>query len=1037
MINKIYHISDVHVRLLQRHKEYREVFQRLFEYIDKTKEKDDVIVITGDVVHTKIEISSEMINLVHDFFKDCADRMPTILILGNHDINLRNAERLDPLTPIVKMLDHPNFHYWRETGVYELNDVHFSVFSVLDDPSKWTLAKDIDAKYKIALYHGTVDGAVSESGMALESKKVTLDLFKGFDLGLLGDIHQKQFLDKKKTIGYPSSLIQQNHGESIDGHGIFIWDLKKKKAEHVEIPNDYCYYTFHFKDGQWLNEIRIPKHARARFILDNTSREMVHKILDDITDVKFLTVTYHDLKSNLLDKYDGNDFIKDMRIVDNQNSYIVEHLKESKGITSEELIDKIFTINEFINRELPKKENLQRGVIWKPIKFEFSNMFSYGENNVIDFSDFKGSIGIFASNASGKTSLLNSFAFCLYDKCSVGSKGSRILNNKKDEFYCKVELLIGQTTYFIERIGTRQKNNVKVDVNFWCENNGERIVLTGEDRAKTNAIIREYLGTYEDFLVTCMSTQVGTTSFIDMTQADRKILLSKILDLDIFADLYRIAREKKKELDIEIRVLDEDKSRYELKEKKEEKIQWLSKKEELEKHIAEVDITIKGLEVKISDLNFKLHTDIIDIDISKINAEYNSYVGMIERANETSTKLANEYEEVRGELSRTVVDETKRMALENDLRVYSEMNLENKKGNLEQNLAGVNTEILAIERHKTQLQNHEYDPNCEFCVKNPIVQNARDAVSKLGELMNFKEKLEAEIQSKKKWIDLMSKCQDELADIKEIDRRINELTSRESLLYSKIESNKKDQDRYEVRKNELLELKERYEKQLIQIEENINIKQRINEMQVELTAQKNSYKALKDEYSACDVHLGIIDSKIKDYEIQLFKLKELKREQEAYDLYLKCVSKEGVPYRIMSVVLPLIQHEVNDILKDLVDFNIRLYDQDDKYIQMDVVYSDEDYWAAETASGMERFTISQAIRLSLSNITNLPKPNFISIDEGFGTLDGNSLASIYLLFERLKEKIDFILCISHIDTMKDIVDDNINVIKDKFSRIMN
>ena len=52
-------------------------------------------------------------------------------------------------------------------------------------------------------------------------------------------------------------------------------------------------------------------------------------------------------------------------------------------------------------------------------KFEFDNMFSYGENNVVDFTKLNGIIGMFAPNASGKSSLLDAlFHSVLFDTSS-------------------------------------------------------------------------------------------------------------------------------------------------------------------------------------------------------------------------------------------------------------------------------------------------------------------------------------------------------------------------------------------------------------------------------------------------------------------------------------------------------------------------------------------------------------------------------------------------------------------------------------------
>ena len=66
---------------------------------------------------------------------------------------------------------------------------------------------------------------------------------------------------------------------------------------------------------------------------------------------------------------------------------------------------------------LPEEE-VYRNLSWKLKRLEFSNMFSYGEDNVVDFTKLNGIIGMFAPNASGKSSLLDALSFCLFDTSS-------------------------------------------------------------------------------------------------------------------------------------------------------------------------------------------------------------------------------------------------------------------------------------------------------------------------------------------------------------------------------------------------------------------------------------------------------------------------------------------------------------------------------------------------------------------------------------------------------------------------------------------
>ena len=79
-IDKIYHIADVHIRNLKRHKEYREVFSQLYGHILSTMGKNDIIYIAGDIVHAKTDMSPEVVDLTQEFFCKLADLLPTIVI---------------------------------------------------------------------------------------------------------------------------------------------------------------------------------------------------------------------------------------------------------------------------------------------------------------------------------------------------------------------------------------------------------------------------------------------------------------------------------------------------------------------------------------------------------------------------------------------------------------------------------------------------------------------------------------------------------------------------------------------------------------------------------------------------------------------------------------------------------------------------------------------------------------------------------------------------------------------------------------------
>ncbi len=105
-LETILHLADIHIRLFKRHAEYQDVFTQLYDDLRKRDLKNTAIVVAGDIVHSKTDMSPEMVRVTSEFLSTLADIAPTIIIAGNHDLNLANLNRLDALSPIVDNLNH-------------------------------------------------------------------------------------------------------------------------------------------------------------------------------------------------------------------------------------------------------------------------------------------------------------------------------------------------------------------------------------------------------------------------------------------------------------------------------------------------------------------------------------------------------------------------------------------------------------------------------------------------------------------------------------------------------------------------------------------------------------------------------------------------------------------------------------------------------------------------------------------------------------------------------------------------------------------
>lgn len=194
MSYRIAHLADIHVRGLSRHDEMRATIEEFCE--SARAQKVDCIVIAGDIWHTKTTgMSPEAIELLTWMFRSMADVAPLHVTLGNHDGALTNLSRQDAISPIVTAIADDRIKLYKSSGCYMISpDVALCVYSLFDQDS-WDDVKPVDGKYNVAVYHGPVAGAQSETGWELEAP-VNVKWFddKGYDVVLLGDIHHQQYL---------------------------------------------------------------------------------------------------------------------------------------------------------------------------------------------------------------------------------------------------------------------------------------------------------------------------------------------------------------------------------------------------------------------------------------------------------------------------------------------------------------------------------------------------------------------------------------------------------------------------------------------------------------------------------------------------------------------------------------------------------------------------------------------------------------------------------------------------------------------------
>jgi len=1041
IVNKIYHLADLHIRNLQRHKEYREVFKKFLKQVEDDKIEDSIIYLAGDIAHAKTEMSPELIQEISWFLTECSKLRETFLITGNHDCNLNNTHRLDVLTPIIDNLNNPRVHYLRDTGVYNHHNLTFVVYSILDKKENWPLGKDVEGENKICLFHGPVNKAQTDIGYVVSSNSFTVDMFDGFDMVMMGDIHKRQtFGEGYEHVAYAGSMIQQNHGEMLENHGYLIWDVPTRTFTEHHIHNDFGFLTIDVVNGiipQWVYDeidIKLPKNPRLRLRFTNTeASDMKLRIaeLKQLFNVAEVTVTRTDtigqLKRNsgLNKNIVGN--VKDETF---QNQLIRDYL-ERQFLLEDSDLDKITTINKDVNHRIDDS-TLTENILWTPKTLEFSNMFSYGEGNKVKFENAQGVIGIFAPNASGKSSLFDALSFCIFDKTSRTSSSKNILNNQKDNFYCKFNFEIDGVDYFIERSAkwTRKGTNLSVHVNFWKEDAGITTSLNGEQRRDTNKNIERYLGKFEDFVLTSLSLQGNNALFIDKSQSERKEILSQFIGVDIFDKLYQLASDENRENSTLIKKFKSDDFTSKLAQ-----IETDLKSNKSEYKL--VDIELNGIRDEEDGLNkdlirlngkiVKLNSDLVGIDeLEKRKKILTDKETEILNTKTTIQERISKLEDLQLQLEE-IIDGFDEEDLEDkiELLTFSRKEFNTSKHELEK----LDIKINSLNDKKAHLDLHKYNPNCEICMDNSktILESKKDVEDQKSDVLEQWGDVNRINEIAKEKINELTPYESDWKNLQDTKEKEDKVDRELSSLMNKLASSETEEIRIQTQIADQIKLIEEYHQNEEQIKKNGEIREEIKGKRDLLDENKRKFTKTNKLLLELNGKVSSLQNQKETLEDKINEVKKLEEQSKLYEYYLNALSKDGVSYELIEKALPMIEGEVNNILAQIVEFGMQL-EMDGKNINAYLVYGDNK-WSLEMCSGMERFISGLAIRVALINVCNLPRPNFLVIDEGFGTLDSENLQSLFMLFTYLKTQFDFVMIISHIDSMRDVVDGLIEIKK--------
>lgn len=1020
---RIAHISDLHIRNFKYRREYRAAFGNLYFQLHKLK--PDLIINTGDTVHSKLAVSPELFDDVTTHIRTISSISEYWMILGNHDLNLKNKGRTDAISPIIRALyPSANVRLLGEGFVESIDNFDFFHFDIRrpDFPCEPNRPDAIN----IGLYHGSISGCVTDIGFVMEDGESEVSRFDKMDFVLMGDIHKRQSF-RGGRMQYPGSLIQQNYGEELV-KGFLLWDIRSKDdftVDFHEVDAPGRFYTVQVPASLDISGIDVPEGSRIRAMvqgdLSPSKRWQLERALFDR--FKPLEVITPDA-SNERASLDPTDIDE---LIGSRDKLMREHLVE-RGFG--DVADEVVALFHQFESQLEIAES--RATTWQLKRLTWDNMLNYGEGNEIDLTKLGGLVGIFAPNASGKSSLFDILLQALFDKISKEvPRNIDLVNDNKDVGTMSVEFEAGGNPYSIERTierihygqrkFTETKQWGKTSLSFLM---GEQ-ELNGVSRPETERAIRDVIGNFEDFVLTTMVSQnpifgvPGGADIINCKETDRRKILFRFLDLDLYERIHSAVKEELKELMGKLKGLDRDKLQTQIDE-------LLAVRQRMESAIITEREELMESRTKLEEQERLLGDnevqDVLELITNRDlwQKQYKDELVMAAKAAADEHVTATEILKVRAALAELEANPPNQAPIPMaDLVVkLAEVRKSREKKVVEvsQNGSKYSAGLKILDNLNNIPCNGQF-PDCKFISDAIQFQGIRDVVERGLTLLN------AEISGMNSEITKLEEHQVVHRKFVEWEKKVSDA----KLRISRLETIKAESA--SAAKTWALDA-DTSKTKLDQLDDRLRAAdpERIHGLKAKISELRATVDALEEKVQSLDRQVGANQAKAEALEEQLQSLDGLKERARIHEGLAELCGKNGLPYRILTMVLPIINAEIAKILTGVVKFSVFFEDDpEEQSVSLYIRYGDYKSRPLSLGSGAEKFIASLAVRVALLSVSSLPKTDLLIIDEGFGKLDPEHLEALQKMFEYLKEAFGTVFIVSHVDFMRDIVDHSIEI----------
>ena len=702
---------------------------------------------------------------------------------------------------------------------------------------------------------------------------------------------------------------------------------------------------------------------------------------------------------------------------ENYQHDLIKSILQSKS--QENLYEDILKIDSAVNNKMiAEQDEIASFKKWYIKKIEFSNFLSYGENQHINFEKL-GGITVIESdppNFGGKTVLsVDLLMFLFFNTTTKTNKAEEIFNrySDKDKVSVRGEIVIDGEDYIIVRELERKKSksgewNVKTELDFFKKfPDGSLVKFTGEQRRETEKFIKTSIGSYEDFLMTILTTGTNLEDLLDAKPTARGQVLSRFLGLDFLKRKEETGKEIYSEFSKSM-----ISNIYNTEILKNENEELLVKNQEFDKNIVESEVKIedvkgrivKGQEYRDNLLKSKV---VVDREISLLNPENTK------KEVETFEYQIKQNVQLRDGVK---IVEPSEFYYENEHDKVKEEYQKTYKQKVE-----LDTNISSIQKLKSSVSGGIKCEHCGIELMNAAITQSR--IAELDGLTAQKTQIEG----------LMQELSDKEQGFVKLKKDFDEY-ERNKLVYEKYQATIEN---FELKKESLLDKLKRYDDVQDVIKSNEQIESQIIKANLRLEDLKREEQLVQQEVSSSRFKITNNLEKINTNNNLIIKISEEQQKEVKYKVYLELFGKNGISKRIMKNMMPLINSELQRLLQDSCYFRLEIRISEKNEVEFCMIDNNTQIEKLMTSgSGYEKTIASLALRAVMAKVCSLPKPNITVFDEVFGKISNDNLEMVYEFFIKIKEYFENILVITHNPMISNWADNIIKITKtDNISKV--